>query len=178
MKNILIPIRIRPIVYMWICSLVDVYFCSWSHFSYFTGVCMENRNINSDHDYSQWPQLNKVDSASLLSESARSTWHQREGVYSDYMSPHAFTKRGLLAFAVLVCICSVVLFLVVFMLLQARSSERFCWGHRYEPIPAFYDNGREQISLAREDFVDEEEAFSAWFFHFLFHFILTITSWS
>ena len=122
---------------------------------------MENRNINSEHVISQWPQLNSMKSTNLLTENARSTWHQREAVYSDYLSPHAFTKRGLLAFAVLVCMCSVVLFLVVFMLLQARSSERLCWGHRYEPIPAFYDNGKERVSLTREDFADEDEVFSA-----------------
>lgn len=121
---------------------------------------MENRNTNSDQN-SQWPQFTHMENTNLLSENARSTWHQQEVVYSDFISPHAFTKRGLVAFAVLVCICSVVLFLVVFMLLQARSSESLCWGHKYEPIPAFYDSGRERVSLTKEDFADEDEVFSA-----------------
>ena len=120
---------------------------------------MESRN--SDHVISQWPQSNRIKGSDLLTENARSTGYHQETVYSDYLSPRAFTKRGLLVFAVLVCMCSMVLFLVVFMLLQARSSERLCWGHRYEPIPAFYDNGRERVSLTREDFADEDEVFSA-----------------
>ena len=118
---------------------------------------MENRNINSESLDFRWPQRTDTERTNLLSENARSTWHQQKTIYSAY----AFTNRSLTAFVVLVCICSVVLFLVVFMLLQARSNERLCWGHRYEPIPAFYDISRETVSLTRNDFADEDDVFSA-----------------
>ncbi len=128
---------------------------------------MENRNINNENIDFQWREVANYERTNALSENARSTWRQEDAVYSGhYISPRAFSNRGLFAFAVLACVCSVVLFLVVFMLLQARSSERLCWGHHYEAIPAFYDISRERVSLTTdeatlEEFVDDDDVFTA-----------------
>ncbi len=121
---------------------------------------MENRNIDFEHQNAQWPEVGINNK--FISDNTRSTWTQQGADYGDYLSPRLFSRQGLLALVVLVCICSLILFLAVFMLLQARSNERLCWGHKYQPIPAFYqNNGNERVLLSREDYMDEDEVFSA-----------------
>ena len=56
---------------------------------------------------------------------------------------------------------TVLLFLLLFGLLQARSGEKLCWKHRYQPVPMYYHNGTKKVSPTKQDLLNEEEVCSA-----------------
>ncbi|KAK2161965.1 hypothetical protein LSH36_107g10022 [Paralvinella palmiformis] len=78
---------------------------------------------------------------------------------------------GFVTTIVCICVFILVLFIVMFGLLQAKSSEKLCWRTRYAPVPTIYQNNHSQkvqfqngttkVPLGIDDFVDEEETSSA-----------------
>ena len=85
----------------------------------------------------------------------------RTDIQSSFHYPDSSHMGGYVSLIVFFCITAGVLFLVIFGLLQARSHQRLCWGHRYEAVPLFYQNGSEKVLLTKEDFDDEDEVYSA-----------------
>ena len=67
------------------------------------------------------------------------------------------TGKGIVGVIIFSCIVIVIIFFVVFGLLQARTNKRMCWSYRYQPVPTYYDTHSEKILLTKEDFEDEDE---------------------
>ena len=79
---------------------------------------------------------------------------------------------GFVTTIVCICVFILLLFIVLFGLLQAKSSEKLCWRTRYAPVPTIYQNNHSQkvqfqngmtkVPLGIDDYADEEETSSAW----------------
>ncbi|CAH1797470.1 unnamed protein product [Owenia fusiformis] len=51
----------------------------------------------------------------------------------------------------------IILFVVIFGLLQARSRKKLCWQQGYEKLPMYYANGAMTTALPKDrDYVDED----------------------
>ncbi len=127
---------------------------------YCTGVCIENRNIDYDHH----GQTETRRERPLTHDTAESAKSRASSHSSSIMSIKglASSPHTIVLLVVITVILSISSFFVVFGILQARSSERFCWRHKYEPVPTYYQNGKEKTSmLSKEDYDDEDEIFSA-----------------
>ena len=121
---------------------------------------MENRNI----DYEE-SEVNKLRDSSGNSVVAHSLQQHSRGVPgpSKHEAPALFNVISILVFF---CILSVSVFFGVFGILQARSHNRLCWSHKYQPIPMYryLQNGNDkliQMSVDSDEDVEEENDYSA-----------------
>eukprot|EP00058_Branchiostoma_floridae_P016157 XP_002601645.1 hypothetical protein BRAFLDRAFT_124316 [Branchiostoma floridae] len=86
-----------------------------------------------------------------------STHREAEGV--QFSSADSIpTNVAYIAVATFICVVIVVLFFVVFGLLQARSSGRLCWAHKYQQVPTTrYEKMNDHVNiLSQEDFYNED----------------------
>ena len=70
-------------------------------------------------------------------------------------------EGGVVSLVVVFCVFSLVVFLVVFGVLQARSNKRLCWYRHYQPVPMYYHDGTERVTLSKGDLEDEDSVSSA-----------------
>lgn len=126
------------------------------------GVCMENRNIDEDVGMALQRGQKLEDKLSQDSPTSASSSSFSSSIYKVALTQSLGGSKLVVA-VVCLCITSIVIFVLVFVVLQARSSEHMCWTSRYQPVPTFYQNGTDKVSVLNkdEDLADEDEAYTA-----------------
>ena len=110
---------------------------------------MENRNI----DYDNIPPTELGGSLEHL-QPPQATEACR------VFEPFAPSRAGVISLVVVFCVFSLVIFWVVFGVLQARSNKRMCWYRHYQPVPMYYQDGKERVTLSKHDYEDEDSVSS------------------
>nr|Q9NJ15.1 RecName: Full=Proprotein convertase subtilisin/kexin type 5; AltName: Full=Proprotein convertase PC6-like; Short=aPC6; Flags: Precursor [Branchiostoma californiense]AAF26301.1 proprotein convertase aPC6B isoform [Branchiostoma californiense] len=95
----------------------------------------------------------------ICHESTRLCITDREAEGVQFSSADSIpTNVAYIAVATFICVVIVVLFFVVFGMLQARSNGRLCWAHKYQQVPTTrYEKMNDHVNiLSQEDFYNED----------------------